>query len=111
MKNKVILLKESRVERNFIFVLFNDILIQCKPVAGSPSEFTPASSSYELQRTLTLQPRPLPASLVLYPWILSDQLVLRLVDTDLILYLSQPSSASDHELHEWCNAINHRARV
>ena len=104
LKNKSTMLKETRVERHFVFFLFNDILIQCKPIANSSES---SGTSYELQRTLTLTTHNAPASMVMYPWILSDQQLLRLVDADLVLYLSCPSASSE-ELAQWCHAINHR---
>ncbi|KAG0000316.1 hypothetical protein BGZ79_006081, partial [Entomortierella chlamydospora] len=120
-------LSEETVERSYIFILFNDILIQCSPVntkgsghSGSNSSgqgsilssSSPASSSsagaasananmgaknLELRRVLQLESRLHPAEII-------GQDVLRVVDDKMILYLTGDRDV----VQAWKDDINTR---
>ncbi|KAG0053477.1 hypothetical protein BGZ83_001021 [Gryganskiella cystojenkinii] len=125
-------LSEELIEKSFLFILFNDIMIQCNPVtvsgggksssmtagaamagsSGSPSSSSnlgsgngsmvgsstdSATSKLELCRVLQLESRLHPAEVI-------GQDVLRVVDDDMVLYLT-----GDKDLvQSWKEDINSR---
>ncbi|KAI0240754.1 hypothetical protein L0F63_007307, partial [Massospora cicadina] len=83
-----LVLRALDVRLDFVYILFNDIMIQCKPSGRD---------ELELNRVLELGSKLKPARLV-------NAKVLRVVDNKTIYYLMGPTE----ELVSWANAINNR---
>jgi hypothetical protein len=119
-KNKGASLKETTVDKDFLFLLFNDILLQCRIVMNNASavaitsvSMIPPDATYELQKTWTLSSRSQPASLLLQTWIHSGspdiprpspKELLRIVDDEVIYYLR----GAHEELVGMAQAMNGR---
>lgn len=91
-----LVLRTSDVKLDYHYVLFNDIMIQCKPIHKSNSKAN-GKDDLELHRVFELGSRLKPARLV-------NAKTLRVVDNKSIYYFMGPTD----ELVAWANAINNR---
>ncbi|ORY01401.1 hypothetical protein K493DRAFT_405577 [Basidiobolus meristosporus CBS 931.73] len=80
-------LHEMVIDSDFMFYLFNDIMIKCKP----------SNKEYRKLRILQLSSRSKPATMI-------DNNTMRLVDNQTILYFT----GSSETLKQWTELINHR---
>ncbi|KAK9763322.1 hypothetical protein K7432_010115 [Basidiobolus ranarum] len=80
-------LHEMVIDTDFMFYLFNDIMIKCKP----------SNKEYRKLRILQLSSRSKPATMV-------QSNTMRLVDNQTILYFT----GSSELLKQWAELINHR---
>ncbi|KAK9768293.1 hypothetical protein K7432_001204 [Basidiobolus ranarum] len=83
-------LHEMVIDTDFMFYLFNDIMIKCKP----------SNKEYRKLRILQLSSRSKPATMI-------DNNTMRLVDNQTILYFT----GSPESLKQWTELINHRLDV
>ncbi|KAF9432107.1 hypothetical protein BGZ76_011256 [Entomortierella beljakovae] len=109
-------LLEETVERSYLFILFNDILIQCNQVtpkggavgsgalspssssaSGAGSSYASSGKNLELLSVLQLESRLRPAEVI-------GQDVLRVVDDKMVLYLTGDKDV----IHSWRDDINSR---
>ncbi|ORY08250.1 hypothetical protein K493DRAFT_28902 [Basidiobolus meristosporus CBS 931.73] len=81
-------LHEMVIDSDFMFYLFNDIMIKCKP----------SSKEHRKLRILQLSSRSKPATMI-------QPNMMRLVDNQTILYFT----GSSELLKQWTELINHRA--